>query len=859
MPDARATAADSRMRATPGQARSVAMIAAPWIAAAAIWLALRPGGDPGRPLTLLTLIALAALSHTSQVYFEYRRQTFSLSLAELPFVLGLFLLPPMGLILVRMSGAAAVPLFRRVLRTKDLFNIGVAALEVMVALVVLHGIDEHPIGEPRSWLIALAAIIAADLAAAAMVLLAITNAQGWLGVNMMATLVGQTVTIAALNTVVGLIALLVIDVNNWAALLLLVVLAVVVAAFRAYKRFVLQHHSLGQVYEFSRLVESARGDLSSFDDALQQLREAFNAAAVVMRIEPVEGQDTVSLRADETGVRPVTDIGGSDPLCERLTGMREGLLLHRRSVDRTILRGALDARGSDEVMAVPLRVNRGLIGFLEVHDRLGQMTTFTQDDLRLLRNFASHLTSALENQQLVERLRHEARHDRLTGLPNREWFTLSVDEAIAAIPAGSKSGPDRDRRQGLVAVFLLDLDSFKDVNDSLGHDYGDRLLITVGRRLRSHLPQESVVARMGADEFAVLSRAPDLATAERQATELHEMLSQPYPLAGLSVHVGSCVGLAVAPDHALDGGTLLQRADVALYSAKSKGRAVATYLPTMEQASVHRLQLVTQLREALDSGQVTVRYQPKIAMATKELMGVEALVRWEHPQYGTVVPDDFVPLAERTGLIGPLTMHVIGASLRQCRSWLDRDLRIGVAVNLSVRNLLDVDFPDRVEEIRSDIGVPADLLAFEITESSVMSDPERSLPVLHRLHELGVGLSIDDFGTGYSSLAYLRRLPVDEVKIDKVFVLGMGTDLGDLAIVRAIIELGHSLGLRVVAEGVEDELARDLLEGMDCDIAQGFLVSRALAPDRLDAWFTARTITRPAQPGVRGRRLLITA
>jgi EAL domain-containing protein (putative c-di-GMP-specific phosphodiesterase class I) len=317
------------------------------------------------------------------------------------------------------------------------------------------------------------------------------------------------------------------------------------------------------------------------------------------------------------------------------------------------------------------------------------------------------------------------------------------------------------------------------------------------------------------------------------------------------------VGVAAAPVHSQDGGTLLQRADVALYTAKSKGKAVATYLPTLDQASVHRLQLVTQLREALDSGQVTVQYQPKVGMASRDLVGVEALVRWEHPQYGQVVPDDFVPLAERTGLIGPLTMHVLRASLLQCRSWLDRDLRIGVAVNLSVRNLLDEEFPQRVAELLAETGTPGDLLAFEITESSVMNDPERSLPVLHRLHELGIGLSIDDFGTGYSSLAYLRRLPVDEVKIDKVFVLGMGTDLGDLAIVRAIIELGHSLGLRVVAEGVEDELARDLLAGMDCDVAQGYLFSRALPGDRLDAWFAARTVVHPGQPGVRGRRLQV--
>ncbi|HEY9472260.1 MAG TPA: bifunctional diguanylate cyclase/phosphodiesterase, partial [Mycobacteriales bacterium] len=536
-----------------------------------------------------------------------------------------------------------------------------------------------------------------------------------------------------------------------------------------------------------------------------------------------------------------------DSLHRRLDTDRHGLLVTNRAPDDPVLRESLSRRGVDELMAVQLRVSSRVLGYLELHDRQGQVTFFSAEDLRLLESLAVHLSAALENQQLVERLRHDAYHDRLTGLPNRERLVTRIDAAIAA-NAGSGQ---------MVAVLLLDLDSFKDVNDSLGHDHGDRLLVMFAKRLREQATDGAVAARMGADEFALLCVVPDLDAAEQRAHELHEMLSAPYQLAGLSVRVGASVGVAVAPDHAQDAGTLLQRVDVALYAAKSKGQPVATYLASLDQASVHRLQLVTQLREALDTGQVMAHFQPKIGMATRELVGVEALVRWEHPQYGPVVPDDFVPLAERTGLIGPLTMHVLRASLDQCRSWLDRDLRIGVAVNLSVRNLLDADFPARVATLLADAGTPPDLLTFEITESSVMSDPERSLPVLHRLHEMGIGLSIDDFGTGYSSLAYLRRLPVDEVKIDKVFVLGMGTDLGDLAIVRAIIELGHSLGLRVVAEGVEDELARDLLAGMDCDVAQGYLISRALASDRLDAWLTARTVARPSQPGVRGRKLQV--
>jgi predicted signal transduction protein with EAL and GGDEF domain len=363
---------------------------------------------------------------------------------------------------------------------------------------------------------------------------------------------------------------------------------------------------------------------------------------------------------------------------------------------------------------------------------------------------------------------------------------------------------------------------------------------------------------MGADEFAMLCPAADLGEALAKAQDLREALGRPYLLAGLTVEVGVSVGVSVAPEHAHTGGALMQRADVALSHAKGTGRPVSSYLPSMEQATVHRLQLATQLREAIGDGQVQVHYQPKLALASRDVVGVEALVRWQHPEYGAVMPDEFVPLAERTGLIGPLTRHVLKTALTQCRSWLDRDMQIAVAVNLSVKNLLDTAFPESVFALLEEFGVPAGLLTFEITESSVMSDPERSLPVLHRLHEHGIGLSIDDFGTGYSSLAYLRRLPVDEVKIDKVFVLGMGTDLGDMAIVRAIVELGRSLTLKVVAEGVEDELARDLLSGMGCDVIQGFLVSRALPAERLDTWLAARTSLGPLQPGVPGRRPQLT-
>ncbi|HEX5496851.1 MAG TPA: bifunctional diguanylate cyclase/phosphodiesterase [Mycobacteriales bacterium] len=824
---------------------------APILCALPVWLfAPRSADGLGGLLPWLSLFAVFAVTEPLQLHFEFRRQTYSLSLVDIPLCAGLFILPMGGLVLSRVcANALTLPYFvlaKRRSLGKQAFNAANHLLDALVASAIFTALSERRITEPRAWLVAAVAILATSVTGPLLVAFAIGVTQAMIRPAQVLNILVRSVIFGLLGTTLCLVGLIVVSVSPFGAIMLAVLLLVSAFGYRAYGQFLRRHGDLGRVYAFSRLVDTSRADPSGLATALEWLREAFNATSVRLYVQAAKPTARFAMLLDENG--PVASPAWRrDSLHKRLDADRHGLLVTRGTPVDPVLQDALNRRGVGELMAVRLGASSRVLGYLELHDRQGQVTFFSTEDLRLLESLAAHLSAALENQQLVGRLRHDAYHDRLTGLPNRERLAASIDAAIAA---ATDSGQ-------MVAVLLLDLDSFKDVNDSLGHDHGDRLLVMFAKRLREQATGGAVAARMGADEFALLCVVPDLASAERRARTLHEMLSIPYPLAGLSVRVGASVGVAVAPDHAHDAGTLLQRADVALYAAKSKGQPVATYLPSLDQASVHRLQLVTQLREALDTGQVTAHFQPKIGMATRDLVGVEALVRWEHPQYGSVVPDDFVPLAERTGLIGPLTMHVLAASLRQCRHWLDRDLRIGVAVNLSVRNLLDADFPDRVTDLLADTGTPPDLLTLEITESSVMSDPERSLPVLHRLHELGIGLSIDDFGTGYSSLAYLRRLPVDEVKIDKVFVLGMGTDLGDLAIVRAIIELGHSLGLRVVAEGVEDELARDLLEGMDCDVAQGYLISRALASDRLDAWLTARTVARPSQPGVRGRKLQV--
>ena len=819
----------------------------PWAIAAVLWtVLLRDDLSFGNPLLLLLLFVLFLVFERAQVTVEVRKQTHALSLSEIPLVIGLFLLPPLGLMAARVGAGARLLVDRRLLTGKQVFNLGVFATEVAVAQSVFRLFDEPDIVSPPSWFAALAAVLAANLTGTLAVLFAVFVTSGGLDRRRVIAMTAPALVTGALNTTIGLLALVVVNVSLWGGLLLGGLVLVCVVGYRAYGRFLRQHESLNRVYDFSRSVERARSDPTVLGEALRQARDMFNASTAVLWARGVGAAESVVVSVAENGsieTRASAGDASMDALRTTVGLSRRSRRFLLRDVHDGPLRVEMVRRGAEEMIVAPLRAGERVLGTLELADRQGQLASFTDDDLKLLETLATHLTAAIENQQLLARLRHAAYHDGLTDLPNRVRLGQVLEDAIAV------------DEPGVVALVQLDLDRFKEVNDSLGHTWGDQLLVLVGRRLKVEAPEGALVARVGADEFAVVSRVPDLAAAGALARSLRAAVSTSYPLAGLTIDAAATVGVAISPDHGEDGASLMRRVDVALSNAKNVGRHVTVYDPSMEQESLQRLRLVTELRAAIGSGQVVVKYQPKVNLRSRDLVGVESLVRWNHPEYGEVVPDRFVPLAEVTGLIGILTDHVLRESLSQCRAWLDRDLRIPVAVNLSARTLLDAEFPDRVAALLEEFDIPAEMLSFELTESSVMTDPDKMKPVLHRLHELGTGLSIDDFGTGYSSLAQLRRLPVDEVKIDKVFVFTMGTDLGDLAIVRAIIELGHSLGLRVVAEGVEDELARDLLAGNDCDVIQGYLVSRALDPDRLDAWLSARTAVRPGQPGVRGRRL----
>jgi len=420
---------------------------------------------------------------------------------------------------------------------------------------------------------------------------------------------------------------------------------------------------------------------------------------------------------------------------------------------------------------------------------------------------------------------YQARHDALTGLPNRVYFTDRVGHMIGT---ASDKG---------FTVMVLDLDRFKEVNDTLGHQIGDDLLTLVGTRLLGTIGPDGVVARLGGDEFAVIAPSDSAAAVSEQ---LRHAFEEPFLVEGLHFDIDASIGSARYPEHGATVDDLLKAADVAMYVAKEQRRGFAVYEPALDRNDARRLQLLGELRAAIDAGEVIVHFQPEVETGTHVVVGAEALVRWEHPTLGLLAATDFVPLAESTSLIGTLTDHVLRAALRECALWRATGHGLWVSVNISVRSLYEDGFVNRVAQILQECHVEPRLLMLEVTESMMVTDPARAAAVLARLHTLGVGIAVDDFGTGYSSLGYLKRLPVDLLKIDRSFVANVATDDDDFVIVRSTVDLARSLGLRSVAEGVESASTMRVLESLGCDLVQGFHLCEPLPADELRAWLRAR-------------------
>jgi diguanylate cyclase (GGDEF)-like protein len=484
-------------------------------------------------------------------------------------------------------------------------------------------------------------------------------------------------------------------------------------------------------------------------------------------------------------------------------------------------------------MPLRLRADGPVAGVLELYLDYAPTAAAIHDDTRtvylvLLGGFGALWLSLFTIVGRASRkLRHQALHDTLTGLPNRTSLYQRVVRATGGVRAFG----------GLCGLLLIDLDRFKEVNDTLGHDHGDVLLREVSERLGAALRRGDTLARLGGDEFAVLLHdLPDRAAAAELAGRLLAALERPFVVRGVTVQLEASVGIALCPDHGTDVRTLIQRADVAMYEAKREQGRIRVYDASRDPYSPARLQRLGELRQALVNGELVLHYQPKVSVAGGEVTGVEALVRWQHPRHGLLGPAEFLPLAERTGMMGELTRWVVDEALGQARAWQDQGIRVPIAVNLAAANILDASLPDAIAARLAHWGVPGERLTCELSEHTVMADPRRAGEVLDRLRALGVRLSLDDFGTGQSSLSYLKRLPLDEVKIDRAFVSGIVGDENDALIVRSTIDLARNLGLEVVAEGVEGADVLHRLRSLRCHEAQGFHLSRPLPPDALVEW-----------------------
>ena len=480
----------------------------------------------------------------------------------------------------------------------------------------------------------------------------------------------------------------------------------------------------------------------------------------------------------------------------------------------------------------PIVAGGRIQGVMELFSRRTQI----RDDalLQAMATLGRQLGGFIERLLAEEAIIHQAAHDALTDLPNRTLLRERLEQCLQAALANDAP----------VTLLLLDLDHFKEINDTLGHAAGDRVLAEVSARLLEALPEPATVARLGGDEFAILLPDCDRTGAMNAAQRVLVALGHPYMVDGQALHVEASIGVACRPDHGADATTLLRHADVAMYSAKRTQRGAAIYAPAEDAHSAVRLALMTDLRQALAAeGELELHYQPKARVNSGDLCGVEALLRWRHPTRGMVSPDQFIPLAEQTGVIAPLTHWVLDSAVRQAQLWQANGSPLAVAVNLSTQALRDGDLPMNIAALLIDAELAPDHLTLEVTESALMVDPIQARRVLEDLAALGVRIAIDDFGTGYSSLGYLKDLPVHEIKIDRTFIIGMGMDAEsakNTAIVRSVITLAHALGIQVVAEGVETQANWDTLAALGCDIIQGYHLGRPMAAADLDRWLGRR-------------------
>jgi diguanylate cyclase (GGDEF)-like protein len=772
------------------------------------------------------LAALFVFAEWWRVCLYFRSSAHSFSLSEMPLVIGLLLADPSGMVLARVIGAAiAMGVLRRQPPVKLLFNIGLFALEAEGAAVAVgHLVPAGRALAPTAWVAVLLVVAAVSALGVGLIMVAVTLSEGRPPARTMVQGLTFQLLTGVTNASLALLAVFILWNDAHQLWLLLAPIATLIAGYIAYSAERQRHQRMQHLYESSELLQRTPTDGTATSALLAQLCRVFQAEVAEVTLLPQPG-GSHALRAmlrrndfAETDRR--LDIGLLDELIPFAVEEQRGVRLTARDASMS---SVLSTRHLKDAMFIALRSESRIIGTMLVGNRLGDLNTFNAEDLTLFETLAVQASVAFENGRLEDRLKHQAFHDPLTGLANRALFTDRLAHALSRRPVVGGSG---------VAVLFVDLDDFKMVNDELGHAAGDQLLRAVGERITAQLRPFDTSARLGGDEFAILIEdAASAADAAGIAERVVDTLREPFVLMGRELAMHASIGVAVAGADELDGEELLRRADIAMYRVKQRGKgSFELYQASMQEVMVRRLELRTELERAIPRGELVLRYQPIVALADDRVVGVEALVRWQHPIRGLMPPTEFIPLAEETGLIVGLGVHVLEEACRQLRAWHlahPEHARLGMSVNLSPRQLQDGAFVTQVARVLRDTGLDPRLLTLEITES-FMVDGGAPSGRLDELKALGVRLSIDDFGTGYSSLSALQHLPVDCLKIAKPFVDGIAEDSQKRAFAQAIVRLGRTLHLELVAEGVERREQRDRLVELGCHLAQGYHFARPM-------------------------------
>jgi diguanylate cyclase (GGDEF)-like protein len=800
------------------------------------------GGDHPLFVPVVAIAVWAAFRHP--VPIRNRRYSISMSLSEIGALTALVFCSPGWVLLAACAGNVAAFAQRRVEPVKIFTNCVVYAAGVAAGAYTYDKLIGRVVpSTPHGWAFGFLAVVVVNVVNGALLLLLMGAVDTRWRHPEIRQLFVQLAPGVFMSALIGLISVCVVWVEHWGILLSLALVAAAVSSYREAALANIRYHKLGRLFNYTRSI----GALMDSPAVVQSVLEAVRTLLAVDRAELVVpfssgtgagGPGRVALHCTLTGEGPPRIEGLDDLTLLDVVAFGRGAALYCEGQQQEHELGkALQQHGVREALIAPLNSDDPKEGYLLAGDRPYRHEGFNAGDLSILEGIATIGGIAARSSRLYEQLvleaevrKHQARHDALTSLPNREMLLEHLDSALA-------SSSEENR----VAVLLLDLDGFKDINDTLGHLTGDAVLVEVARRLGTLGTGGDIVARLGGDEFAlVMSGVRSEEVPAAAAEEMVRRVRQPMEIEGLLLDVRASLGVALSALHSRDVTTLLKHADIAMYNAKRSGGGVCFYDRAADSSNLRRLRLATELRQAMEFGDLHVWYQPVVDLESGSVLSCEALLRWEHDHFGPVPPAEFIPVAESSGLIDELTWWVLDTALEQVASWRARlfpDLR--VSVNFSARSLMTLHLAERLRDAASRVGLGPEAITLELTETSAMADPQSSARVLGRLRKLGVHVSIDDYGTGFSSLSRLKQLPFDELKIDRSFVKEMTRDRGDEAIVYSTIELARSLGRSVTAEGVEDQATLLRLESFGCNAAQGFYLARPLPAVQCEAWLVA--------------------